>query len=126
MTAWLYQFVKGGIGELRYEIVSGLGRMDVLLTYKGKKYIIETKMNHRNLARIIKEGVTQVSEKYLASESANEGYLLVFDTKTSAGEEFEPQYHEIADKRITCIIIAIGRLREAEARDTGGIKPLLK
>ena len=109
LTAWLYQFVTGGTGELRYEVVSGLGRMDVLLTYKGRKYIIETKMNRRNLSRIIAEGVTQVSGKYLASESAHEGYVLVFDTKTIAGEEIEPIYHEIGDKKITCIIIAIGR-----------------
>ena len=82
LTAWLYQFVRGGAGELRYEVLSGLGRMDVLLTYKGRKYIIETKINRRNLTRTLNDGITQVSRKYLASESAHEGYLIIFDTKT--------------------------------------------
>ncbi len=109
LTAWLYQFVRGGAGELRYEVLSGLGRMDVLLTYKGRKYIIETKVNRRNLTRTLNDGVTQVSRKYLATESAHEGYLLVFDTKTPVGEDCEPQYHESGDKRITSFTIAIGK-----------------
>ena len=33
LTAWLYQFVEGGKGELRFETPTGLGRMDILLTY---------------------------------------------------------------------------------------------
>jgi hypothetical protein len=82
LTAWLYQFVRGGKGELRYEVLSGLGRMDILLTYKGKKYIIETRMNQGNLTRTLHDGVTQVSGKYLASEAAHEGYLVIFDPRT--------------------------------------------
>jgi hypothetical protein len=108
LTAWLYQFVKGGAGELRYEVRSGLGRMDILLTYKGKKYIIETKINRRNLNRTLNDGITQVSRKYLASESADEGYLVIFDTQTPTGEECEPQYREVENKKISCIIIPIG------------------
>jgi hypothetical protein len=109
LTAWLYQFVRGGAGELRYEVLSGLGRMDVLLTYKGRKYIIETKINRRKLTRTLKDGITQLSLKYLASESAHEGYLIVFDTKTPVGEDCEPQYHEVGNKRITSFTIAIGK-----------------
>jgi hypothetical protein len=47
LTAWLYQLVKGGKGDLRYEVLSGLGRMDIFLTYKARKYIIETKLNRQ-------------------------------------------------------------------------------
>jgi len=44
LTAWLYQFVKGKEhAGLRYEIPSGVGRMDILLTYRAKKYIVETR-----------------------------------------------------------------------------------
>jgi hypothetical protein len=82
LTAWLYQFVRGGAGELRYEVPSGVGRMDIILTYIGKKYIIETKINRYNLTRTIQDGITQVSGKYLASESVEEGYLVIFDIKT--------------------------------------------
>jgi hypothetical protein len=113
LTAWLYQFVKGGEGELRYEVTSGLGRMDILLTYKGKKYIIETKMNRGNLTRTLNDGLAQVSEKYLASEAAHEGYLVIFDPRTPVGVECEPRNHEIGGKKVTSFIISIGKIDES-------------
>lgn len=101
--------MKGGAGDLRYEAVSGLGRMDILLTYKGRKYIIETKVNHRNIDRTLKQGIAQVSEKYLASESVGEGYLVIFDPATPVGGVCELQYHPAGTKRVTAFIIGIGR-----------------
>jgi len=109
LTAWLYQFVRGGAGELRYEVPSGVGRMDIILTYKGKKYIIETKINRYNLTRTIKDGINQLSEKYLASESVEEGFLVIFDIKTQIGEECEPHHHPAGDKKVTGFTIGIGR-----------------
>ncbi|UCH93612.1 MAG: AAA-like domain-containing protein, partial [Candidatus Aminicenantes bacterium] len=109
LTAWLYQFVRGGVGELRYEIPSGFGRMDIILTYKGRKYIIETKINRHNLTRTLKDGITQVAEKYLASESVEEGCLVIFDIKTQIGEECEPQLHQAGDKKVTSFTIGIGQ-----------------
>jgi hypothetical protein len=109
LTAWLYQFVRGGAGELRYEVPSGFGRMDIILTYMGRKYIIETKINRYNLTRTLKDGITQVSKKYLASESVDEGYLVVFDIKTQAGEECEPQHYLTGGKKVTSFTIGIGR-----------------
>jgi hypothetical protein len=109
LTAWLYQFVRGGAGELRYEVPSGVGRMDIILIYKGKKYIIETKINRHNLARTIKDGINQLSEKYLASEFAAEGFLLIFDIKTPIGEECEPLRHQAVNKEVTSFAIGIGR-----------------
>jgi hypothetical protein len=109
LTAWLYQFVKSGQGELRYEILSGFGRMDILLTYKARKYIIETKINRGKLSRTLKNGITQVSEKYMATESVDEGYLVIFDTKTHVGDEYEPRQHPAGGKSITSFTIGIGR-----------------
>jgi len=110
LTAWLYQFVKGGGGELGYEVKSGLGIMDVMLAYKGKKYIIETKVNRQSrITRTLNQGVAQVSGKYLATEFCHEGYLVIFDTKTPVGETIDPQYFPVGDKKVTTIIIAIGR-----------------
>jgi hypothetical protein len=109
LTAWLYQFVRGEQGELRYEMVSGLGRMDVILTYKGKKYIIETKVNrYADVNLVIDEGVLQLSSKYLATEGAHEGYLVVFDTRTPVGTLCEPGIHPAGDKQVTVFTIAIG------------------
>lgn len=110
LTAWLYQFVRGGEGDLRYEVSSGLGRMDILLTYKKRKYIIETKLNHQyDITRILEEGMAQVSKKYLASEAVEEGYLVIFDTKTRVGATCEPRDHKESDKKITSFIIGIGK-----------------
>lgn len=110
LTAWLYQFVRGGAGELRCEVQTGLGRMDIILNYKGRKYIIETKLNRQNLTRTLNKGINQVAKKYLAAESAHEGYLVIFDTKTPIGEESEPQYHQVGEKKVTNFIIGIGRI----------------
>ncbi len=110
LTAWLYQFVKGEQGDLRYEVITGLGRMDILLTYKGKKYIIEIKVNrHDDIKWIIEEGVLQLSGKYLATEGTPEGYLVVFDTRTPVGTVCKPQTHRPEDKEVTALIIAIGK-----------------
>jgi hypothetical protein len=110
LTAWLYRFVKGGAGDLRYETPSGLGRMDVMLNYKGRRYIIETKVNHQDdITRILQQGIRQVAQKYLASESVNEGYLVIFDTKTHAGAINKPQVHLEGGKKVTSFIIGIGR-----------------
>jgi len=109
LTAWLYQFVRGGAGELRYEIPSGFGRMDIILTYKGKKYIIETKINRHNLTRTLNDAITQVSGKYMASEYVEEGFLVIFDLKTQLGEECEPRQHQAGEKKVTSFTIGIGR-----------------
>ena len=84
--------------------------MDILLTYKGEKYIIETKVNFQDDVKwIIEEGVRQLSVKYLAAEGTDEGYLVVFDAKTPAGAVREPQSCQAGNKQVTIIIIAIGK-----------------
>ncbi|HLP44533.1 MAG TPA: AAA-like domain-containing protein, partial [Candidatus Kapabacteria bacterium] len=110
LTAWLYQFVKGGGGALGCELKSGLGIMDIMLTYKGYKYIIETKVNRQSrVTRTLNQGVAQISGKYLATEFCQEGYLVIFDTKTPVGETIDFQYFPVKDKKVTVFIIAIGR-----------------
>ena len=109
LTAWLYQFVKDGQGDLRYESVTGLGRMDIILNHKGRKYIIETKVDHRgDIERIIQRGIAQVVQKYLATETVDEGFLVIFDTGTRAGAVNKPQVHDKENKMVTCFIIGIG------------------
>ena len=110
LTAWLYQFVKGGEGDVRDEVLSGLGRMDILLTYKKRKYVIEIKVNrYEDINEILDEGLIQLSGKYLATEAADEGYLVVFDTRTPVGTSSKPQSHQVKDYTITSINISIGR-----------------
>ncbi|MCP4148893.1 MAG: hypothetical protein GY757_14195 [bacterium] len=110
LTAWLYQFVKGGEGDVRDEVLTGLGRMDIMLTYKGKKYIIETKVNrHDDVGEIIEDGILQLSSKYLAPEDVTEGYLVVFDTRTPVGAVCKPNTHRVGDKQVLSFTMAIGK-----------------
>ena len=84
LTAWLYQFVKGKEhAGLRYEIPSGVGRMDILLTYRAKKYIVETKI-YRS-PKTIEKAIDQLSEKYLATERVAGGFVVLFDPQTQVG-----------------------------------------
>ncbi|MCU0289554.1 MAG: AAA-like domain-containing protein [Acidobacteria bacterium] len=124
LTAWLYPFVKDGEGDLRHEVSSGLGRMDILLTYKGHKYIIETKVNHyRDINVVIKDGINQVSKKYLASEGITGGYLVVFDPKTHVDAFCNPVVHEIGDKQVTSFTIGIGRADFKKATRCASTRP---
>ncbi len=109
LTAWLYQFVKDGKGELRYETPSGLGRMDILLVYKSRKYIIETKINRSNIKKTLERAIDQISEKYMLTENTNEGYIVIFDLNTKAEESCEVKKHRRKKKEIVSFTIGIGR-----------------
>jgi hypothetical protein len=109
LTAWLYQFVEGGKGELRFETPTGLGRMDILLTYGGRKYIVETKINRSNIEKTLDRAIDQLCEKYLLTEQSDEGCVVVFDIKTKTGELCTPRRREVAGKQLLIFNIAIGR-----------------
>lgn len=106
LTAWLYQFVSEGMGELYYESRTGLGIMDIMLIYKHKKYIIETKV--KRYPGTIEEALEQLIEKYLMSEVSH-GYIVIFDPKTRVGELCTPQKHIVEGKGILSFNIGIGR-----------------
>jgi hypothetical protein len=109
LTAWLYQFVEGGKGELRFETPTGLGRMDMLLTYSGRKYIVETKINRSNIEKTVERAIDQLCEKYLLTEQLDEGCVVVFDIKSKIGELCTPRRREVAGKQVLIFNIAIGR-----------------
>lgn len=109
LTAWLYQFVEGGKGDLRYEAPSGLGRMDILLIYQGRKHIIETKINRSNIDKTIDRAVEQLSGKYLLTEKVDEGYVVVFDIKTKVGEVGAPQNRVVEGKEVLVFQLGIGK-----------------
>jgi hypothetical protein len=46
---------------------------------------------------------------FMATESAHEGYLVIFDTRTHAGAVCKPQYHGEEDKKVITFIIGIGK-----------------
>jgi len=107
LTAWLYQFVSEGKGDLYYESRTGLGIMDIMLIYKGRKYIIETKV--KRYQGTVDEALEQLAEKYLLPERVSHGYIVLFDPKTSVGELCTPQKHIFEGKEILSFNIGIGR-----------------
>jgi len=85
------------------------------LSFQGKKYIIEIKVNrHNDIGGIIEEGLLQLTDKYLATESTSEGYLVIFDTKQPVGEVCRTQTHPVGDKLVTSFTIAIGEVEKKE------------
>jgi len=109
LTAWLYQFVEQGKGELSFEVSTGLGRIDILLIYQGRKYIVETKINRSSFERTAGKAIDQLCSKYLLTERANEGYVVIFDPKTTVGELCTPQERLVQGKKILIFNIGIGR-----------------
>ncbi len=107
LTAWLYQFVSEGTGELYYESRTGLGIMDIMLIYKSNKYIIETKV--KRYRGTVDEALEQLAEKYLLPERVSHGYIVIFDPTTRVGELCTPQKHILEGKEILSFNIGIGR-----------------
>jgi len=107
LTAWLYQFVPAGVGSLYHESKTGLGAMDILLHYRQKKYIIETKINR--YPGTIDDAIEQLTEKYLLPERVDHGYVVIFDPKTKVGELCTPRIHRVKDKEILSFNIGIGK-----------------
>jgi hypothetical protein len=107
LTAWLYQFVSEGSGELYYESRTGLGIMDIMLVHGQNKYIVETKINR--YPGTAEEALEQLTEKYLLPEKVDHGYIVLFDPKTKVGELCTPQKHMAEGKEILIFNIAIGR-----------------
>jgi len=107
LTAWLYQFVPEGEGELFYESKTGLGIMDIMLIYRGRKYIIELKI--RRYAGTIDEALEQLTEKYLAPERVAHGYIVVFDPATKVGDLCTPGKHRAGGREVLSFNIGIGK-----------------
>ena len=101
--------MEQGKGELSFEVSTGLGRIDILLTYQGRKYIVETKTNRSSLERTAEKAIDQLCSKYLLTERANEGYVVIFDPKTTASELCTPQKPLLQGKKILIFNIGIGR-----------------
>jgi len=107
-AAWHYSldgfinfFIEALEGQTFIEVPSGAGRTDLLIVYKNRRYLIETKIFSDNTR--LKKGKGQLAE-YLKSEDLDEGYYVVFsslhtDENTLYFEE------EIKSRRIYTYII---------------------
>ncbi len=96
-------FIERIGGQTYIEVPSGKGRIDILIRYRDKSYIIETK--RFTDTTYFKRGKAQLAA-YLKSEQLSEGYYVVFSDIHSEADEF---YSEelIEGKRIYSHIILI-------------------
>lgn len=107
LMSYLDLFIRTLDGYSTIETPSGRGRIDVLLHYKGKKYVIELKIWRGKEYRA--RGKRQLVE-YLKSESLSEGYMVLFDPRDKAFrgvKENQVMEEEIGDYRIVSFVINI-------------------
>jgi len=65
---------------------------------------------------IIDQGIFQLSAMYLATEPESEGAVVVFDTRTPVGADFQTQIHQKGDKQILSVTIPIGKATHGQNR----------
>ena len=88
LLAYLDAFVRRIGGMMYIEVQTGRGRMDLLITYNGWKYIVETKVWRGE--RHYQSGKQQLAA-YLKSEGTTEGYYVVFDHRKEAEPRVETE-----------------------------------
>jgi hypothetical protein len=75
LQAFLQRVFNGG-GDVRREMATGRERLDLCITYYGKKYPIELKINKGKQS--IERGIVQTL-RYMDTMGCTEGWLVVFD-----------------------------------------------
>ncbi|MDR1483237.1 MAG: hypothetical protein LBT09_00275, partial [Planctomycetaceae bacterium] len=83
MMAFLQRVVNGG-GDIMRDMASGNGRLDILMTYNGKKYPIELKIRYGK--KYVEDGLDQTA-RYMDLHCCNEGWIVVFDRRTTVNWE---------------------------------------
>ena len=88
LMAYLDQFVQLVGGTIYLEVPTGRGRMDLVICYHGKKYIVETKIWEGD--SLYQAGKKQLAA-YLKLEGAVEGYYVVFDHRQTPEPRVETE-----------------------------------
>ena len=79
LYAYLDQFVSLVRGVMYLEVQTGRGRMDLVISHNGQKYIVETKIWEGQRPY---EAAKKQLAAYLKLEGVSEGYYVVFDHRT--------------------------------------------
>jgi len=88
LMAFLQRVVNHG-GCLHREFAVGSGRADVVVEWRGSKYVLELKLWRGE--RTLRQGVEQLS-RYLQRLGEQEGYLVLFDRVS--GKSWEEKLYE--------------------------------
>lgn len=101
LDGFIHFFIECLEGQTFIEVPSGRGRTDILIVYKNRKYIVETK---RFVNRYyFDQGKGQLAE-YLKSENLTEGWYAVFSNLHTDQDELFTE-ETVAGKRIFTHII---------------------
>lgn len=97
--AFLQRVINGG-GKIHREYALGTGRVDLLITWKTQRIVIELKV-WRNEKKTVVEGLIQTAE-YMDISHATEGHLIIFDGRDRSWEEkIYTRQETVGDKIIT-------------------------
>jgi hypothetical protein len=82
LMAFLQRITNGG-GNIDREYAAGRGRMDLMVEYAGKRYIIEVKIIHYydTPAAVQKEGLVQIQRYRDKIDVSAPAYLVIFDRR---------------------------------------------
>jgi hypothetical protein len=87
LMSFLQRVTNGG-GDINRELAAGRGRMDLLVEYAGKSYIIEVKIIHYydGPAAVREEGLVQIQGYRDRIDASAPAYLVIFDRRPKAKE----------------------------------------
>jgi hypothetical protein len=82
--AFFQRIVNGG-GRIHREYALGTDRVDILITWKMQRIVVELKVWHSEKKTMIK-GLEQTA-RYMDNSGATEGHLVIFDKQNKSWEE---------------------------------------
>jgi hypothetical protein len=87
LMAFLQRVTNGG-GHIDREYAAGRGRMDLMVEYAGKCYIIEVKIvyYYDTPAVVREEGLEQIQQYRDRIDASAPAYLVIFDRRPKAKE----------------------------------------
>ena len=91
LLTYLDSFVKTVGGIMSFEVPTGRGKMDLLITHNQRKYIVETKI-WRGDTRY-QAGKKQLAA-YLKLENVQEGYYVIFDHRKAPEPRVETDHFD--------------------------------
>jgi hypothetical protein len=101
LDGFIHFFIQRAGGDTLVEVPSGRGRTDILILYKQRKYIIETKVYTDQ--SYFEQGKAQLAD-YLNSEGLEEGHYVDFSNRHRASDPLTAD-EVIQGKRIYTWII---------------------
>lgn len=102
LYAYLDHFVHVVGADMFLEVQTGRGRIDLLIIHNHRKYIVETKIWEGD--KYYQAGKKQLAA-YLKSESAVEGYYVVFDHRQNPEPRKETE--QVGDVEIRSYVIPV-------------------